>query len=79
MIAVFGGMLLMPRVMAAVSGGGPLAGAAVAIAFILAFFGVLWLRARHQAGKGPAGERPASSASAPSESAPGGSAPSRSE
>jgi hypothetical protein len=30
------------------AGGGPLAGTAVAIAFILAFFGVLWLRARHQ-------------------------------
>ena len=31
-----------------VSGGGPLVGVAVAILFMLAFFAVLWLRARHQ-------------------------------
>ena len=49
MAGVAGGMLMMPRVMEAVSGGGPLAGAAVAVAFILAFFGVLWLRGRHKA------------------------------
>jgi hypothetical protein len=38
----------MPRVMRAVSGGGPVAGIAVALVFILAFFAVLWLRARQQ-------------------------------
>ncbi len=42
------GWMLMPRIMLLVSGGGPIAGALVAIAFILAFFAVLWLRARHQ-------------------------------
>jgi hypothetical protein len=45
---VVAGWLLMPRIMLMVSGGGPLAGLAVALAFMLAFFGVLWLRARHQ-------------------------------
>ncbi len=46
---VFGGAwFLMPRLMLLVSGGGPVVGALVAIAFMLAFFGVLWLRARHQ-------------------------------
>lgn len=48
MVAVTVGWLLMPRIMLLVSGGGPLAGVAVAIAFILAFFAVLWLRARRQ-------------------------------
>ena len=48
MAAVTAGWLLMPRLMLLVSGGGPLAGVAVAIAFILAFFAVLWLRARRQ-------------------------------
>ena len=48
MAAVTGGWLLMPRIMLLVSGGGPLAGVAVAVAFILAFFAVLWLRARRQ-------------------------------
>jgi hypothetical protein len=48
MIAVTAGWLLMPRLMLLVSGGGPLVGAAVAVAFMLAFFAVLWLRARHQ-------------------------------
>jgi hypothetical protein len=38
----------MPRVMLAVSGGGPFIGVLVAIIFILAFFAVLWLRARYQ-------------------------------
>ncbi len=48
LVAVIGGWLIMPRIMLAVSGGGPLAGALVAILFMLAFFAVLWLRARHQ-------------------------------
>jgi len=48
MIATVAGWLAMPRLMLAVSGGGPWAGVAVAILFILAFFAVLWLRARHQ-------------------------------
>jgi uncharacterized membrane protein len=48
MVVVMAGWLLMPRIMLLVSGGGPIAGVAIAIAFILAFFGVLWLRARHQ-------------------------------
>ncbi len=48
MAAVVGGFLLMPRLMLLVSGGGPLVGVLVAILFILAFFAVLWLRARHQ-------------------------------
>lgn len=48
MAAVIGGFLLMPRIMLAVSDGGPLLGVLVAILFILAFFAVLWLRARHQ-------------------------------
>ena len=49
MIATFGGMLLMPRVMASVSGGGPVLQAAIAVLFMLAFFAVLWLRGRAQA------------------------------
>jgi hypothetical protein len=48
MIVVVAGWLAMPRIMLMVSGGGPLAGVAVAILFMLAFFAVLWLRARHQ-------------------------------
>ena len=48
MIAVVTGWTLMPKIMQMVSGGGPIAGAAVAIVFMLAFFAVLWLRARHQ-------------------------------
>ena len=48
MIVVIAGWLLMPRMMLAASRGGPLAGIAIAIAFMLAFFAVLWLRARHQ-------------------------------
>ena len=42
------GLALMPRIMLAASRGGPAAGLAIAAAFILAFFAVLWLRARHQ-------------------------------
>jgi hypothetical protein len=48
MATVLAGWLLMPRLMLLVSGGGPIVGAAVAILFILSFFAVLWLRARHQ-------------------------------
>jgi hypothetical protein len=48
MVAVVAGWLVMPRLMLLVSSGGPIAGIAVAIAFILAFFAVLWLRARRQ-------------------------------
>ena len=48
LIVVVIGWLVMPRIMLLVSGGGPFAGVAVAIAFMLAFFAVLWLRARHQ-------------------------------
>jgi len=48
MVVVVAGWLVMPRIMLMVSGGGPIAGVAVAILFILAFFAVLWLRARHQ-------------------------------
>ena len=48
LIAVVAGWLLMPRIMLMVSGGGPVAGVAVAVAFMLAFFAILWLRARHQ-------------------------------
>jgi hypothetical protein len=48
LVAVVAGWLVMPRLMLLVSGGGPAAGVAVALAFILAFFAILWLRARHQ-------------------------------
>lgn len=48
MIVVVAGWLFMPRIMRAASGAGPVAGLAIAGVFILAFFGVLWLRARHQ-------------------------------
>ena len=47
------GWLLMPKIMLLASGGGPLAGVAIAILFMLAFFAVLWLRARHQRRTGP--------------------------
>jgi hypothetical protein len=48
MVTVVAGWFAMPRLMLMVSGGGPLVGAALAVAFILAFFAVLWLRARWQ-------------------------------
>ncbi len=48
MLATGAGWFLMPRLMLLVSDGGPIAGAFVAVLFMLAFFGVLWLRARHQ-------------------------------
>lgn len=52
MAAFFGGWFLMPPLMRMVSWGGPIAGAIVALAFMLAFFGVFWLRTRHQRRKG---------------------------
>lgn len=48
MIAVFAIMLAMPKIMALVSWAGPFGGIAVAVAFMLAFFGVFWLRSRAQ-------------------------------
>jgi hypothetical protein len=48
MAVVVAGWLMMPRLMLLISGGGPIAGVAVAVAFMLAFFAVLWLRARRQ-------------------------------
>ena len=42
------GWLVMPRIMLMVSGGGRIAGVLVAIAFMLAFFAIFWLRARRQ-------------------------------
>jgi hypothetical protein len=48
MLALAAGFLTMPRLMLAASAGGPLAGAAIAVLFVLALFAVLWLRARHQ-------------------------------
>jgi hypothetical protein len=48
MLALALGLLAMPRIMLAASRAGPVAGAAIALAFMLALFGVLWLRARHQ-------------------------------
>jgi hypothetical protein len=47
-VVVMAGWLAMPRIMLMVSGGGPYVGMAVAIAFMLAFFAVLWLRALYQ-------------------------------
>jgi len=48
LVIMAAGWLAMPKIMLLVSGGGPLAGMAVAIVFMLSFFAVLWLRARHQ-------------------------------
>jgi len=48
MFAVFAIMLAMPKIMSLVSGAGPFGGIAVAVAFMLAFFGVFWLRSRAQ-------------------------------
>jgi hypothetical protein len=56
MVAFFGGWFLMPPLMRLVSGGGPIAGAIVALAFMLAFFSVFWLRTRHQRRKDASGE-----------------------
>ena len=41
-------MLAMPKIMALVSGAGPFGGIAVAVAFMLACFGLFWLRSRAQ-------------------------------
>ena len=46
--ATVAGWLLMPKIMLMVSEGGPYVAMLVAILFMLSFFGVLWLRARHQ-------------------------------
>ncbi|HEX9905300.1 MAG TPA: hypothetical protein VGA77_10080 [Propylenella sp.] len=48
MAVVVAGWLVMPRIMLAASGGGPIGGVLIAIGFMLAFFAVLWLRSRHQ-------------------------------
>ena len=48
MIAVLAIMLAMPKIMALVTWAGPFGGIAVAVAFMLAFFGVFWLRSRAQ-------------------------------
>lgn len=48
LVVVVCGWLAMPRLMLAVSGGGKFVGLLVAIAFMLAFFAVFWLRARRQ-------------------------------
>ena len=48
MTALVAGWLLMPRLMLMISGGGRFLGLAIALAFILAFFALLWLRARQQ-------------------------------
>ncbi len=48
MLAIGGGFLLMPTVMNQVAGFGPAGGVIVAIAFMAAFFVVLWLRGRYQ-------------------------------
>ena len=48
MVVTVAGWFAMPKIMQLVSGGGPFVGVAVAILFMLSFFAVLWLRARHQ-------------------------------
>ena len=48
MVVMVAGWFAMPKIMLLVSGGGPYVGIAVAILFMLSFFAVLWLRARHQ-------------------------------
>jgi hypothetical protein len=48
LIAVLTGWLLMPRLMLLASPAGPLAGLLIALVFMLALFGVLWLRSRWQ-------------------------------
>jgi hypothetical protein len=52
LVVVVLGRLAMPKIMLLISGGGPFLGVAVAILFMLAFFGVLWLRARQQRRRG---------------------------
>ena len=46
------GWMAMPRLMLFVSEGGPYAGAALAVAFMVAFFAVFWLRGRYQERRG---------------------------
>jgi len=48
LIAVFAVMLAMPKIMALVSWAGPFGGIALAVAVMLAFVGVFWLRSRAQ-------------------------------
>jgi hypothetical protein len=48
LVVTVAGWFAMPKIMLMVSGGGPYVGVAVAILFMLSFFAVLWLRARHQ-------------------------------
>jgi hypothetical protein len=48
MLAIGGGLLLMPKIMTYVSGFGPAGGIAVAFVFMAGFFLVLWLRGRYQ-------------------------------
>lgn len=48
MLAIGGGLLLMPTIMNRVAGFGPAGGVIVAIAFMATFFVVLWLRGRYQ-------------------------------
>lgn len=48
MAAVMAGWFAMPRLMLMISDGGPIAGLALAVAFMLAFFGIFWLRGRYQ-------------------------------
>jgi hypothetical protein len=47
-VALGAGFLLMPRIMRLASGGGPIVGALIAVAFIVAIFVVLWLRSLYQ-------------------------------
>jgi hypothetical protein len=48
LVVTVAGWFAMPKIMLLVSGGGPYVGMAIAILFMLSFFAVLWLRARHQ-------------------------------
>ena len=49
MVVVVLGWLAMPRLMLLASDAGPIGGVLLALAFMLAFFGVFWLRGRYQA------------------------------
>ena len=48
LVITVAGWFAMPKIMLLVSGGGPFVGIAIALLFMLSFFAVLWLRARHQ-------------------------------
>lgn len=53
LLAVFGiGAFYLPTIMLAVGNMSTVAAAAIAILFVLAFFGVFWLRGRSQSRKG---------------------------